>query len=200
MSLTRGMLKGMGLTDEQVSAIIDEHVAVVDGLKAERDKYKEEAKTLSSVQKELDDLKSGNDDWKGKYEKEHKAFEDFKKDVTEKEKSANIKAAYTALLKASNVGEKHIASILKVTDFSKMELGEDGKLADEAKLIEGIKADWEGFIETTSTKGAKVEEPPASNNNNHVSKDEIYKRDERGKFVHSTSERQQMLADNMANE
>ena len=32
MALTRAMLKGMGLTEEQVSAIIEEHTNVTSGL------------------------------------------------------------------------------------------------------------------------------------------------------------------------
>ena len=40
MALSRAMLKGMNLTDEQVSAIIEEHTATVDGLKKQRDEYK----------------------------------------------------------------------------------------------------------------------------------------------------------------
>ena len=33
MALTRAMLRGMGLTDEQISAIIDEHTNVTSALK-----------------------------------------------------------------------------------------------------------------------------------------------------------------------
>ena len=33
MSLSRSMLKGMGLTDEQVDAIIEEHASAKDNLK-----------------------------------------------------------------------------------------------------------------------------------------------------------------------
>ena len=52
MALTRAFLKGMNLTDEQISAVIEEHTNVTDALKADRDKYKEEAEKLPTVQKE----------------------------------------------------------------------------------------------------------------------------------------------------
>lgn len=39
MALTRAFLKSMTLTDEQVSAIIEEHSATVTGLKNEISKY-----------------------------------------------------------------------------------------------------------------------------------------------------------------
>lgn len=197
MALTRSMLKGMGLTDEQVSAIIDAHTETVDGLKAERDQYKADAKKLPAVEKELDELKNGTEDWKGKYEKEHKAYEDFKKDTADKERVANVKSAYRQLLKDNNVGEKHIDSILRVTDFGGMSVGDDGKLVDESKLIESIKSDWSGFIETTSTKGATVATPPTTGNTTKASKAEIYKKDDHGRYVYDTPTRQKMLMDNM---
>lgn len=159
MALTRSMLKGMGLTDEQIGAIIDAHTETVDGLKADRDKYKTEAEEAG---KKLKDFESA-EDWQEKYTKEHEAYESYKKDIAEKEKLSGLKAAYRKLLLSQNVGENHIDSILRVTDFSKMKIGEDGKLEDEAKLIESIKADWSGFIATTQTKGATVSTPPANN-------------------------------------
>lgn len=159
MALTRSMLKGMGLTDEQIGAIIDAHTETVDGLKADRDKYKTEAEEAG---KKLKDFESA-EDWQEKYAKEHEAYENYKKDIAEKEKMSGLKAAYRKLLLSQNVGENHIDSILRVTDFSKMKIGEDGKLEDEAKLIESIKADWSGFIATTQTKGATVSTPPANN-------------------------------------
>ena len=130
MALTRAMLKGMGLTDEQIGAIIEEHTNVTGGLKDQIKTLKESADKLPEVEKELNDLKAGNDDWKGKYEKEHKAFDDYRKGISNKETLAKVKAAYRKLLKDANVGESHHDSILKVTDFGNIKLNEDGTLAD----------------------------------------------------------------------
>lgn len=188
MSLTRSMLKGMGLTDEQVSAIIEEHVATVDGLKADRDQYKADAEKLPKVQKELDDLKSGGEDWKTKYETEHKAFEDYKEEVTTKETTASIKSAYKALLVQNNVGEKHIDAIMRVTDFSTMKLGKDGKLSNEDKLVDGIKEEWSGFITSTEEKGQSVSTPP-KNDGGSKTKEEIMS-------IKNASERQAAIAEN----
>lgn len=52
MALTRAFLKSMTLTDEQVSAIIEEHSATVTGLKGEITKYKEDAEKASYNAKE----------------------------------------------------------------------------------------------------------------------------------------------------
>ena len=74
MALTRKLLKGMGLTDEQVDTIIEAHTDTVDGLKADVSKYKADAERLPGIQKQLDDLKAAGDGgYKEKYEKESKA-------------------------------------------------------------------------------------------------------------------------------
>ena len=189
MALTRSMLKGMQLTDEQVSAIIDAHTETVDGLKAERDKYKADAAKLPGVQKELDELKSGGDDWKGKYEKEHKDFEDYKKDVTNREAVAKVRSAYRKLLVENGVGEKHIDAIIRVTDFTNIKLDKEGKLENSDKLTESIKSEWSGFITNKGTKGADVDNPPAGSKTT-MTKDEIMK-------IKDTSERQKAIAENI---
>ena len=58
MSLTRKMLKAMGIEDEKIDTIIEAHTETVDALKKERDGYKESADKLADVQKELDGLKA----------------------------------------------------------------------------------------------------------------------------------------------
>lgn len=162
MALSRALLKGMSLTDEQVQAIIDAHRETVDGLKEERDQYKEAAEKLPIVQKELDDLKkdTSSGDWQKKYQDEHDAFEAYKTEIAAKETTAKLQAAYKKLLVEQKVGEKHIDSILKVTDFSGMKLKDDGTLDGADKLTETIKKDWSGFITTKEDKGADVETPP----------------------------------------
>ena len=163
MALTRKLLKGMGLTDEQVDTIIEAHTDTVDGLKADIAKYEGDAKKLPGVQKELDDLKAAGDGgYKEKYEKEKKAFEDFKNEQTAKETKKAKENAYRELLKAAGVSEKRIPAILKVTDLNSVELDGD-KVKDAEKLTETVKADWADFIETTNTNGANTNTPPANN-------------------------------------
>jgi hypothetical protein len=190
MALTRSMLKGMGLTEEQVSAIIEEHTNTIDGLKKDRDKYKADAEKLPGVQKELDKLKEGDgNDWEKKYNDEHEAFENYKKDVATKEATAKVRSAYRKLLVESGVGDKHIDAVLRVTDFSGMKLDKDGNLEGSDKLTESIKNDWAGFITTTGTKGAEVSNPPGASKTT-MTKDEIMK-------IKDTSERQKAIAENI---
>lgn len=163
MALTRKLLKGMGLSDEVIDTVIEAHAETVDGLKEEINKYKGDAEKLPGVQKELDDLKAAGDGgYKEKYEKEHEAFEDFKKAQTEKETRQAKESAYTAFLKSVGVSEKRIPSIIKVTDLNAVEL-EGDKVKDADKLTESVKTEWADFIETSNTNGANTNTPPANN-------------------------------------
>ena len=166
MALTRKLLKGMGLTEEQVDTIIEAHTETVDGLKTDINKYKGDAEKLPAVQKELDDLKAAGDGgYKEKYEKEHKAFEDFKQAQTAKETRQAKEHAYREFLKTVGVSEKRIPAIMKVTDLDSIEMDGD-KFKDADKLTETVKTEWADFIETINTNGANTNTPPANNPNN----------------------------------
>lgn len=196
MALTRKSLKAMGLTDEQVDSIIEMHSETVDGLKADISKYKTDAEKLPNVQRELDDLKAAGDGgYKEKYEKEHKAFEDFKTEQTAKDTRNTKEKAYRELLKSLNVSDKRIDSIIKVTDFDKIELDGD-KLKDAETHSNNIKTEWADFIVTTQTGGANTHNPPANNDGKTLTKADLYKKDEHGRYVMSTAERQKALAEN----
>ena len=189
MSITRKMLKGMGLTEEQVDTIIEEHTSVTDALKEKAQKYETTAQKLADVEKELNDLKAGGSDWEDRYNKEHDAFENYKKDIESKAEQENIRTAYKALLKDQNVSEKRIDTILKLTDFSEMKLTKDGKIANEDKVIEKIKEDWSDLIGTETKKGATVEKP-INGGKAYTSREEIMK-------IRDASERQKAISENM---
>lgn len=173
MSLTRAMLKGMGLTEEQIGAVIEEHTAVTSALIAERDKFKADAEKLPELQTELDKLKLSGESWQSKYETEHTAFEDYKKGVARTELVAKVRAAYRKLLTECNIGERHLDAILKVTDTDSLKLNEDGTLANADKLKEGIKTEWAGFVYKQGKQGADVDTPPG--NTGAMTKDEFTK-------------------------
>lgn len=178
-------------TDEMENSIIALHIGVVDPLKDELQTAKADAAKLETVQKELDDLKKTNKDYdelKAKYDDEHKAFEDYKKNVEETNSLNKLRDAYKALLKAQNVDEKRIDAILKVTDFSEKKIGKDGRFEDEAELVKSIKDDWKDFIVTKENRGAQVETPP-SNGGKVKTREEIMK-------IKNTEERQKAIAEN----
>ena len=164
MSLTRKMLKAMGIEEEKIDQIIEAHSETVDSLKADRDSYKEDAEKLKDVQKELDDLKAkGDDGWKEKHDRLKAEFDQYKNDVQEKETKAAKEAAYRAILKDANLSEKGIEKAIKYAEWDKIELGEDGKLKGANDHIKAVREEWAEYVTTTTTTGARTSTPPANN-------------------------------------
>lgn len=161
MAIPRELLESFGLTEEQVNQVIKEHSNTVSFLEGQRDEQKQELEgKISKLQKELDTLKAG--DWQAKYHEEHKNFEQYKKDIANKAKLEKMKNAYISLLKETGIGEQFVDSIVGVTDFSGMTVGEDGELEGKEDLTKDAQEKWSGFIVKDQTKGANVQTPPES--------------------------------------
>lgn len=188
MSITRKMLKGMSLSEEQIDTIIEAHTETVDALKEERDKFKADAEKLVSVQKELDALKESGGDYEQKYNQLKKEFDDYKSEQSAIAEKNAKETAYKEMLKSAGISEKRIASILKVTNLADVSIDKDGKLKDYEKLMDSVKSEWADFIDTARKEGADVKNPPA-NNGGKMTRDDILK-------IKDASERQQAIAEN----
>jgi len=169
MAFSRSELRealGEAYTDDIAGKLITMHRSVVDPIKddldaAKRDatKWKAEADKLPGVQKELDELKKG-EDWKAKYDQEKKAHDDYKAQVAREAEVAKIKAAYKKLLTEEKISDKAIETALSKTDYSGMKLKEDGTLDKVDDLKKNIQNDW-GFAKVEQRKqGEKVATPP----------------------------------------
>lgn len=208
MALTRKMLSAMGIDEDKQDEIINAHVEVVNALKEERDSLKADAQKADKLQKQIDDLnesmKNGErSPYKVKYEAKveeyndlKKEFDEYKADVSAKEIETKKSNAYKELLKESGVSAKRIDSVLRVTDLSKIELDEDGKIKDTDNLKKSIKEEWSDFIVTQSEQGAQTANPPQNTGGTKMTKAEIYKKDDHGRYVLSTAERQKALIEN----
>ena len=177
----------MGLTDEQIESIIDNHSETVSGLKDEIDRLKEEAGKLQDVQKELDGLKNGKD-WKAEYDKAQKDLDDLKKEVAGREQSEKLWSAYRDMLNAEKIDPKRHAAIRRVTDLSALKLDKDGKLENPDALRAKIKEEWGEFVTTTESKGTPAATPPA-NAGGGKTRDEIM-------AIPDTAQRQRAIAEN----
>lgn len=188
MSITRKMLKGMSLTDEQIDTIIEAHSETVDALKDERDKYKKDAERLPAVEKELNELKSNGGDFEQKYNALKKEYDDYKSEQSAIAEKSAKEAAYKEMLKEAGISEKRIASVMRVTNLADVKLDNDGKLKDKDKLVDDVKAEWADFIDTKKVEGADTKNPP-ENNGGKLTKEDILK-------IKDTTERQQKIAEN----
>ena len=187
MGYTRSFLKSIGLNDEQIEAAMEEHTAVTDALKKQRDSYKEQAEKASELQKKLEEVENG-EDFKAKWEKEHQDFEDFKKKTESDATAAKIRSEYRKLLAESGISEKRLDSILKVTDISKMKLDKDGNLEGIDDLKKSISSEWGDFVTTVTEKGAVVEKP-LQTGKAKMTREEIF-------AIKDTAERQKAIAEN----
>ena len=158
MALTRAFLKSMTLTDEQVSAIIEEHSATVTGLKGEITKYKEDAEKVPGLQKKLEDYEK--DDWKGKYEKEHAGFESYKAEQDKKASYSAKEAAYKKMLEESGVSSKVINLALKASKetIDNLKIGADGKFENATEVEKGIKEEDIAILYRTNAQSRVLEE------------------------------------------
>ena len=201
MALTRKLLKGMGLTDEQVDTIIEAHTDTVDGLKADVSKYKADAEKLPSVQKQLDDLKAAGDGgYKEKYEKEHSAFEAFKTDITAKESAAAKEKAARAYFAGKGIPAESMALVIRGAKAEIDALNLDGdKIKDATALDSLLAGDYKGLIGKETRQGTDTKTPPDTTGGTK-SRAEIYKKDDKGRYVLSTEARQKALSELMASE
>ena len=196
------MLKAMGIEEEKIEQIIEAHGETVDALKEERDTYKADAGKLADVQKELDKAKKAakNDGeetvLKSEYDALKTEYDDYKGQITAEKTRAAKENAFRELLRAAGVSERRFGSIVKVSDIDGIELDKDGKIKNADERTNNIKTEWADFIETTTTKGAKTATPPTNTGGSKMTKADIYKKDDKGRYVLSTSERQKALAEN----
>ena len=166
MAFTRNWLKSLSLTDEQVSAIIEEHTNVTDALKEQRDKakeesegFKKEADRVPGLLKEIDGYKNG-EDFKTKYEQAVKEHQDYVKGIEEKEQAEKVKTAYSKLLADEQIKADRIDFVIKHSDLTNVKLDKDGKLVDADSIKKTINDDWGIFKATVKERKQNVATPP----------------------------------------
>lgn len=189
MAFTRKLLSGLGIEEDKIEAIIDAHTEVVNALKAQADKYKEDAEKLPNVQKQLDEL-SKDDGYKEKYTQLKEDFDNYKAEVAEKETTEKKTALYKKMLKEVGVSDKRLDTVIKVDgDIIKgIKISDDGKIENVDALKEKTKEAWADFIVKSETHGTNPANPP-SNTGGSMSKEDIMK-------IKDDGERQKAIAEN----
>lgn len=175
-TLSKKFLFGLGIDEEKADLIGERHKEVLSEILDERDKYKEEAEKLSTVQAELDTLKkqtAGEDPYKEKFEALQKEYEEFKKEVSDKETTAKKESALRAMLVSIGIPEKRLDRIMKVSDIGKIELDEQGEIKDGDKLRENLKTEWGDFITTTKVEGISSANPPSNIGKTTMTREQI---------------------------
>ena len=192
MALTRRLLKGMGLTDEQVDTIIEAHTDTVDGLKDQIATYKADAEKLPGVQKELDDLKKegGDGGFKAKYEKEKKDFQDYKAGIEAKESAAAKEKAARAYFQGKGIPAESMALVIRGAKAEIDGLELDGeKIKDSKALDDLLSGDYKGLIGKETKTGTNTQTPPATTGGGKMTKEQIME-------IKDTAQRQAAMLEN----
>ena len=161
-------------TEEMENRLVALHLGVVDPLKDQLQAYKADAEKLQAVQKELDNLKAGDGDYKAKYEAEAKAFKEYKRQVEAEKTAARDDADVLALCKEAGIArESSLRLIVKDFDRSKIKRGEDGKITNHDDLVSSIKTDYADFVGTPGNHGTPPTTPPTGGGGSSKTKKEI---------------------------
>lgn len=189
MAFGRKFLSSLGIEEDKVDTIITAHAEVVDALKDEITKYKEDAEKLPEVQKKLDEALK-DDGYKEKYETLKSDFDNYKAEVAEKEETAKKTSTYKKMLKDIGIADKRIDTVLRVdADIIKeIELDDKGNIKNAEELKSKAKETWADFIVKQETHGTNPANPP-QNTGGTMSKEDIMK-------IKDTSERQKAIAEN----
>lgn len=122
-----------------------------------------EIETLKTEKQTAEDSATTAGKWKEKYEALHGEFEDFKKAQTAKETKAAKEAAARAYYASRGITGKALDIAIRGSgpEIEALELA-DGKIKDTAALESLVKGDFSGLVGTTTTSGAKTDNPPAN--------------------------------------
>ena len=131
------------------------------------------------------------------YKTLEKSFNDYKAEIANKQAKEAKEKAVRAFYESKGITGKNLEIAMRGSraEIDGIELDGD-KIKDASALDALVKGDFSGLVATTSTKGANTASPPANNGGDKLTKADIYKKDERGRYIMSASERQKALAEN----
>lgn len=186
--LSRKYLEGMGLTEGQVTAIIEQHTMVTGRMQEEIDAHEEDAQKIKDLESKLKAYEGGKD-WKAEHDKLKGEFDTYKQQVADKAADDAKLREVRRLGKEAGLSDAGIEKAAKYTDRKGMELGEDGKAKDAAAIVKALREEWPEYIVKTARKGVQPATPPGDGKVSRT-REEIM-------AIKDTAERQQAIAENM---
>ena len=203
MALTRRLLKSLEIGEDKIEQIIEAHTETLSGLRDELAAAKEAAAQVESLQKELQrakqDLQEAQEsDWQEQYNAVKKDFDDYKAKITAKETHAAKEAAVRAYYQSKGLSGKalDIAMRASTKEIEETSLDAEKKIKDTKVFDDLLAGDFASLVGTVVTQGTDVAHPPMGNSKNVLAKADIYKKDDRGRYIMSASERQKALMEN----
>ncbi len=167
----------------------------------EKERYKEKLTEIDELTGKLqtaEDSAATAEKWKGKYDALKGDYEAYQRDQTAKETKAAKAKAVRDWYKGRGITGKALDIAMRgsTAEIEALELDGDGKIKDAAALEALVKGDFSGLVGHTATRGADTATPPVGTGGSALTKADIYKRDEKGRYVMSASKRQKALLEN----
>ena len=177
----REILSTAGVDREHMSDAVDKsidgHLASINVLREEADKYKADAEKLPNVQKELDDLKAAGDGgWEEKAKDFEKKYNDLVAENKNKETKAAKESAAKAFFESKGITGNSLEIAMRGSSAEIAGLDLDGeKIKDSSALDALVNGTFKALVSTTTTKGANIPNPPITTPNKAYSADDIRK-------------------------
>lgn len=165
---------------DKVNQLQTLHHEIVNGLMDEKDEAIQRAEKAEKAAESA----------KAEKEAAEKSLTDYKAQQTQKDTHAAKETKFRELLKSAGVLDKYADRVVRLSgeDIDKLELDDKGEVKDAKKHTDSLKADWSDFVGTTTTTGAKVDNPP-TNTSSKMTKDQIF-------AIKDAGERQAAIAAN----
>lgn len=176
------------LPKDFINGLIDAHIE-------SRDAYAEEQA------KKQPETKPANVKDSDEYKALKKEFDDYKGEVEKKNARATKEQAVRAYFESKGIKGKNLDIAIRGSrsEIDGVELDGD-KIKDSTALDALISGDFAGLVSKTNRTGAKTENPPANSGGSAMTREEIYAKDEHGRFKLNPTERQTKLAELLQSE
>lgn len=166
----------------------------------EKERYSkklEEIEALKTEKQTAEDSATTAKKWKDKYDALKGEFDDYKSEQASKETKAAKEKAVRAYYESKGITGKSLDIAIRGSSEEINSLEMDGdKIKDSSALDELVKGTFSGLVSTTIVKGADTATPPGNIGGGSMTKADIYKKDDHGRYVMSASERQKALMEN----
>lgn len=150
--------------------------------------------TKKALADDLQEKLDASEKYKTDYDKLKGEFDTYKEEQNKKALRSEKEEAFKEILKDLGIPEKRFAVILRSVNLDNLEYA-DGKFKDEKGVKEQAKEDWGDFIVTTEETGVQTAKPPVKNPSTQtLTRADIYKKDDKGRFVMDATERQKALS------
>ena len=114
-----------------------------------------------------------------------------------KETKAAKEAAVRAYFESKNITGANLSIAMRGArdEIAGVEL--DGTTIKDTSALDAlVSGEFAGLVVTTTKQGAATATPPANTGGSKMTKADVFKKDEKGRYVLSTAERQKALAEN----